>query len=154
MASRWLADPVTYGRVFRALIGAGASPEAAADAVQDACVAALRLPTAPTNPAGWLFVVALRHWKRTRWRTRLLQPLAAIGSAPISTEQAHVDALDAVWAVRALPTREREVIVARYVLGLSQAETAALLHIAPGTVAATTNHATQKLRKWLHVDDS
>jgi len=26
--------------------------------------------------------------------------------------------------------------------------------VAAGTVAATTNHATQKLRKWLHVDES
>jgi RNA polymerase sigma-70 factor (ECF subfamily) len=153
MTGQWLADPATYGRVYRALIGAGASPEAAADAVQDACVAALRLTTVPANPAGWLFVVALRHWKRARWRVRLLRPLSAVSAATVSPEQARIDALDAVWAVRTLPTREREVIVARYLLGMSQAETAALLRIAPGTVAATTNHATLKLRKWLHVDE-
>jgi RNA polymerase sigma factor (sigma-70 family) len=153
MAGRWLADEATYGRVYRALIGAGASPEAAADAVQDACVAAMRLSAAPANPGGWLFVVGLRHWKRARWRARLLRPLAAAAAADVSPEQARIDALDAVWAVRALPRREREVIVARYLLGLSQMETATLLGIAPGTVAAATNHATKKLRKWLHVDE-
>jgi RNA polymerase sigma-70 factor (ECF subfamily) len=139
--------------VYRALLGAGASPDAAADAVQDAYVRALELTEAPSNPGGWIFVVALRHWKRARWRARLLGPLRTVTAAAPNSEQSRVEAIDAVRAVRALPTREREVVVARYLLGLSQVETAARLGISQGTVAATTHHATEKLREWLKLDD-
>jgi RNA polymerase sigma-70 factor (ECF subfamily) len=153
MTRQWLANAATYADVYRALLGAGASPDAAADAVQDAYVRALELTEAPTNPGGWMFVVALRHWKRARWRARLLGPLRAATAAAPNSEQSRVEAIDAVRAVRALPTREREVVVARYLLGLSQVETAARLGISPGTVAATTHHATEKLREWLKLDD-
>jgi RNA polymerase sigma factor (sigma-70 family) len=152
MASGWLTDATVRASVYRALIGAGASTDAAADALQDAYVDALELDVAPLSPGGWLFVTALRRWKRTRWRGRLFRPLAAARSVG-TPDQFNVDALDAVAAVRRLPTRQREVIVARYLLGLSQAETAELLGIAPGTVAATTHQATARLRTWLQIHD-
>jgi RNA polymerase sigma factor (sigma-70 family) len=50
-------------------------------------------------------------------------------AAVASDEQARLAA-----AVRALPRRQREVLVCRYYLDLSVADTAALLHITNGSV--------------------
>jgi len=51
--------------------------------------------------------------------------------------------LDLVEAISRLPKRQREVIFLRYYAGLSEQETADLLHRAPGTVKA---HASRGLR--------
>jgi RNA polymerase sigma factor (sigma-70 family) len=48
-----------------------------------------------------------------------------------------------------LPERQRAVLVARHVLGLSQAETARALGIAPGTVGSVGHRAIQQLRERL-----
>src|SRR5207249_487341 len=57
--------------------------------------------------------------------------------------------IDLLVELAKLTERQRQVIVSRYVLGLSQAETAELLQIAPGTVAATAHQATGLLRERL-----
>jgi RNA polymerase sigma factor (sigma-70 family) len=44
-------------------------------------------------------------------------------------------------AVRALPTRQREVVVARYYLGLTERQTAELLHIGVGSVKRHSHRA-------------
>ena len=46
-----------------------------------------------------------------------------------------------------LTDRQREILVAHYVLGLRHDEIAAALGIRPGTVAATINQAIGKMRK-------
>jgi RNA polymerase sigma-70 factor (ECF subfamily) len=48
--------------------------------------------------------------------------------------------------VDSLPRRQREVLVLRLVLGLSQAETAAVTGLAEGTVASTLSDAKRSLR--------
>ena len=48
-------------------------------------------------------------------------------------------------AVRALPTRQREVIVARYYLGLTESQTAGLLHV--GTVKRHAHRALTTLER-------
>ena len=119
----------------------------AADAVQDAFEDALRERGAVVKPEGWLFVVACRAWKRYRWRHRLFRPLAALrGLGHVTSRE---DEIDLFVELAKLTERQREVIVSRYVLGLSQAETAEALDIAPGTVAATTHQATSLLRERL-----
>ena len=134
----WLAAcEASYPKVFRALVAIGASPEDAADAVQDAFEDALRVRGIVVRPEGWLFVVASRSWKRHRWRARLFRPLAALrGLGHVISRD---DEIDLFVELAKLTERQREVIVSRYVLGLSQAETAEALDIAPGTVAATTH---------------
>jgi RNA polymerase sigma-70 factor (sigma-E family) len=55
--------------------------------------------------------------------------------------------LDLLAALATLTGREREVIVLRYVERLSEAETAQLVGIAPGTVKSTLARARTKLRR-------
>jgi RNA polymerase sigma factor (sigma-70 family) len=141
------ACEASYPKVFRALVAIGASPEDAADALQDAFEDALRVRGVVVRPEGWLFVVASRAWKRHRWRDRLFRPLVALrGLGHVTSRE---DEIDLLVELAKLTERQREVIVSRYVLGLSQAETAEALDIAPGTVAATTHQATSLLRERL-----
>ena len=144
----WLrACEACYPKVYRALVAMGASPEDAADALQDAFEDALREHGAVTKPEGWLFVVASRTWKRHRWRSRIFRPLAALrGVAHLAHREGEIDLL---VELAKLTERQRTVMVSRYVLGLTQAETAELLDVAPGTVAATAHQATSLLRERL-----
>jgi RNA polymerase sigma factor (sigma-70 family) len=61
----------------------------------------------------------------------------------VSEPELRVDLFD---ALAKLTRRQREVLVARYILGLSQVEVASALGIARGTVVATTNQAAHALR--------
>jgi RNA polymerase sigma factor (sigma-70 family) len=50
-------------------------------------------------------------------------------------------------AVRALPRRQRDVVACRYLLELSEAETATVLGLSPGTVKSHLSRALARLRK-------
>ena len=137
-----LDDDGLYKRLFRALVAVGASLDEASDAVQEAYEEILRQKTLPTRLEGWLFVVAQRRWRRQRLRRRLFAPLAAARAHSVMPREA-----DTVLSeVLRLPTRQRQVFVARHVLGLTNEETAHALGIAEGTVSATNHHALQTLR--------
>jgi RNA polymerase sigma-70 factor (ECF subfamily) len=145
---QWLADcQGAQTNVYRGLIAMGATPEDAEDALQDAFEQALRIQTPAAKPEGWLFVVALRRWRRHRWRQRIFQPLAWI------VEKASTDdrdgQIDLLTELGRLTERQRTVVVARHVLGLSQKETAESLGIAAGTVGSIGYHAIRKLRERL-----
>jgi RNA polymerase sigma factor (sigma-70 family) len=144
----WQARCVdSYPQVYRAMIAMGASASEASDAVQDAYERALRQGRPLDRPEGWLFVVALRRWRADRVRRRIFRPLTGLRlAAPVRPDAERIDLLA---AIAQLPSRQREVLVSRYVIGLTQAETAELLRIAQGTVAATTSHATRSLRERL-----
>ena len=60
---------------------------------------------------------------------------------------------DVLSALRTLPLRQRQIVVARYLLGMSQEETAELLGIARGTVSAATTQAFASLRRRMEVDE-
>lgn len=144
----WQARCVdAYPQVYRAMIAMGASASEAADAVQDAYERALRQGRPLDRPEGWLFVVALRRWRADRVRRRIFRSLTGLRLA--TADRHDVERIDLLTAIAQLPRRQREVLVARYVMGLTQAETAQLLRIAPGTVAATTSHAARALRERL-----
>ena len=147
--STWLKDcEGAYDSVYRGLVAMGATPEDASDAVQEAFERALRQREGKDRPAGWLFIVALRIWRRQRWRQRLFIPLGILRHVA-SNDDSREDRIDVLEQLRMLPERQRQVVVARYVLGLSQRETAQLLGISAGTVASTTSQANRKLRESL-----
>lgn len=58
-----------------------------------------------------------------------------------------------VAAVRALPTREREVVLLRHYLDLSERDTAEALGLRPGSVKAYSSRGLAKLRAALLTDD-
>ncbi|MFY1696123.1 SigE family RNA polymerase sigma factor [Solwaraspora sp. WMMA2101] len=87
-------------------------------------------------------------WWRRRWHgerpTEILPEQA--GPDPI---QEQLDR-DVLWRhVKALPARQRAVLVLRFYEDLSEAQTAALLNISPGTVKSQTSRALGTLRKKL-----
>src|SRR5438552_3259608 len=108
--AEWLlACEASYPKVYRALIAMGASPEDAADALQDAFEDALGEHGVVAKPEGWMFVVASRAWKRHRWRNRIFRPLAALRhAAHIASRDGEIDLL---VELAKLTERQREVIV-------------------------------------------
>ncbi len=137
-------------RAYRGLLGIGAMPADAEDAVQDALEQALRLRDATIGrPEAWLYVVASRRWKRTRWRSRLFEPLSSFLSSGDDGLDGAASRIVLLAALRRLTSREREVLVARYWIGLTEREVGESLGIARGTVAAINHGATRRLRELL-----
>src|SRR5919106_3616725 len=105
----------SFPRLFRALVAIGARADEAEDALHDAFERGLTRDDELDRPDGWLFVVASRRWRRLR--EALLRPLSFLdhhGPAPMS------DRVDLLGELRRLPLRQRQVLAARYLVGLSQ----------------------------------
>src|SRR5688500_17159009 len=138
----------SYPRVFRALVAMGARADEAEDALHDAFERGLSRNDEVERPDGWLFVVAGRQWRRRRLRDALLRPFTFLDrheGAPTT------DRVELLSELRKLPLRQRQVIAARYLVGLSQEETAAALGVARGTVGALTSQGLARLRERLDV---
>ena len=138
------------------LLGAG---EEAGDVVQEAFVKAFRHLSrfragAPFGP--WLLrIVANETRNLTRSRRRreaLALRLSAAGpegtaaGGPADEVLAAERRAQLVAAVNALPDRERQVVVCRYFLELSEAETAQVLAWPLGSVKSRTARALNRLR--------
>ena len=149
--ARWeFAYRDAFPRVYRGLVALGARPQEAEDALHDAFVKGLAT-TGIHSVDGWLFVVALRKWRRGRLRDRLFLRFSAASGEP-APEIDPVARVAFFSALRSLPARQRQVVVARYIVGLSQEETATALRIARGTVSATTTQAAIRLRRALGLE--
>ncbi len=101
--------------------------------------------SAYANPQGWVFRVGLnwaRSWLRRVRRERERQPLVA---QPHATEDRARD-LDLEAALSTLNDAHRAVIVARFYLDWSVAETAEALGVAPGTVKSRLSRGLEQLR--------
>lgn len=141
-----------FPQVYRGLLALGARPDEAEDALQDAFLKGLeRTADRPVaSVEGWIFVVASRAWRGRRMRERVFLPWTLLldREAPTSSDASG----EVLAALQKLPLRQRQIVVARYVIGLSQEETAELLGVARGTVSATTTQAVAALRKHMEVD--
>lgn len=125
----------------------GARADEAEDALHDAFEKGLSHNSEIDRPEGWLFVVASRRWRGRRMREAIFRPFAFLDHARAPTD----DRAELMSALRRLPLRQRQVIAARYLIGLSQEETATALGIARGTVAALTSQGLAHLRERLDV---
>ncbi len=147
---------------FRVAYMVGRSAADAEDAAQEAFVKAFYAlgrfrPDAPFRP--WILRIAANE-ARNRSRSarrreglavRLAQGLPSGDAAP-SPEGAALDRETKetlVRALAALPERDRLVIGYRYLLGLSESETAAVLEVRPGTVKSRLSRALDRLRDLL-----
>jgi RNA polymerase sigma-70 factor (ECF subfamily) len=104
--------------------------------------------------AGWLYSVTrsvcLADARKSVPQTVIADTIAGTETADREAEQRELRAalLEAVFA---LPEREREIVIARLIDGLSTKETANALGCAEGTVKAGLHHAVAKLRPALEV---
>jgi RNA polymerase sigma-70 factor, ECF subfamily len=92
-------------------------------------------------------------WWRRRWH----------GERPteVLPEQAATDEIerqldrDMLWRhLRALPARQRAVLVLRFYEDMSEAQTAAMLEISPGTVKSQTSRALATLRRRIGAEEA
>lgn len=90
-------------------------------------------------------------WWRRRWHGERPTEVLPEPAAPDEIEKQLER--DALWRhVRALPVRQRAVLVLRFYEDLSEAQTAAMLNIAPGTVKSQTFRALNTLRQRLRAE--
>jgi RNA polymerase sigma-70 factor (ECF subfamily) len=138
-----------WQQVYRAVAIGINDADLAREAVDEAMVRAYerwRKVSGMTNPEGWVFRVAM-NWATSRLRRRKLLLRSA---EPISvSEIPDVADLRVVEAVRRLPPRQRDVVVARFILDMSEADTAQALGIPRGTVKSRLSRGLSTLKEVL-----
>lgn len=139
------------------------SAEEAADAAQEGFVKAWQAlggfhQDAEFRP--WLLRIVVntaRNRRRSAWRFDAMRARSAaqLGDPPAasaeSTAMAHVEHDALIAALRRLGHKDREVVACRYLLDLSEAETAEVLGCARGTVKSRLSRALERLRAELDV---
>jgi RNA polymerase sigma-70 factor (sigma-E family) len=131
---------------------------AAEEIVQDGYVALhgrwFRLRDAD-KALGYLRISVVNRCRSALRHRRVVQTHLAASRPPVDAPSAEAGALDllqhdaVIAALRALPTRQREAIVLRYYVELSEAETAELMGISRGAVKSHTFRALAALKQTL-----
>jgi RNA polymerase sigma-70 factor (ECF subfamily) len=121
------------------------------DVVQDALARAWvkrdRFDPGRGTPSAWLLAITADQAAKARRRLP-----ARIGQTrPATVAPSADDAIDVERALRRLPPRQRMAIDCFYFVGLSVAETAAVMGCAEGTVKSTLADARTRLRSLLEV---
>jgi RNA polymerase sigma-70 factor (ECF subfamily) len=145
------------------LLGAGADAD---DVVQEALVKAYRQISRYRGESGfrpWLLAIVAnetRNLHRSRRRRGGLvlraaeheeaEPVAPDPAESVLTRERRQQLID---QLRSLDPRDREVLVCRFLLDLSEAETAVTLGLPKGTVKSRTSRALTKLRDRLLVGE-
>ncbi len=145
------------------LLGAG---DDADDVVQEALVKAYRQLSRYRGESGfrpWLLAIVAnetRNLHRSRKRRDGLVLRAAARPEPVLDSPDPADTVLAgdrrrrlVEQLKRLADRDREVLVCRFLLDLSEAETAEALSVPKGTVKSRTARALAKLREHLLVEE-
>ena len=122
--------------------GQAAAEDAAIEAMAKAHARWRRLRDEPGR-ASWVLKVAANEAIRRRPR----QP-AVLAEIPVATDPAEQVAVRQTLgaALRALPPRQREVLVLRYLVGLSETEVASTLAVSHGTVKTHLRRGLAALR--------
>ena len=103
------------------------------------------------DPHAYAHRVVVNESNRWLRRSRRVLPLTVL-----SRETAEIDDLagrEAMWeAIKALPTRQRAVVVLRYYLDWSERDIAVVLKCSPGTIKSQSSKALARLRAELTDD--
>ncbi|WP_307834646.1 RNA polymerase sigma factor [Paractinoplanes lichenicola] len=145
------------------LLGAG---DDADDVVQEALVKAYRQLSRYRGESGfrpWLLAIVAnetRNLHRSRRRRDGLVLRAAAVTEPAPDEPGPADTVLArerrerlIGNLRSLAQRDQDVLVCRYLLDLSEQETAAALGVPKGTVKSRTARALARLREHLRAEE-
>ncbi len=144
---RFYAD--SWQRVYRALVVGIGDSELAREAVDEAMVRAYerwRSVSSMANREGWVYRVA-SNWATSRLRRRRSQ-LRPVGTSETSQDPEVVDPR-LLEAVRGLSPKRRDVVVARYLLDMSESATSEALGIPEGTVKSRLSRALAELKEVL-----
>jgi RNA polymerase sigma factor (sigma-70 family) len=166
-------DGVAFGALVEADLGAmvrlaavvSGNAADAEDIVQEALTKALQSlrrfdETRPFRP--WFAAIVAnqaRNWKRSRGRRlRLVQRIAAQAQLPERFVEEIVLEADegsrVVAALQALDQHDREILALRFLVGLSERESADALGLALGTVKSRTSRALERMRtQWETTND-
>jgi RNA polymerase sigma factor (sigma-70 family) len=125
-------------RLATALVDA---PEQAEEVVQEAFAALLLRYRVVENPVAYLRMCVLNGGRGVLRRRRLLRR-----QPPPTEEYGSLGFNHVIDAVRRLPTKQRNVVMLRYELQLSDHEIADTLGIPLGTVKSTLHRALARLR--------
>lgn len=131
-------------RIAASVVG---DQETAEDVVQDVFAA---LPERMDNPRSYLTTAVFNRSRSVLRRRKVALRLRVWEQAPAESADQHTLRQDererVLAAVRALPDRQREVVVLRYLEELPPAEVAELLGISKEAVASSLNRALESLR--------
>ena len=143
------ADWVGPHLVAMSRLAARMAPGEAEDVVQDALTRAWRKRSTYDASRGsaqsWLLAIVADRARRT-WRLRRPTPVEAVPDVPTTDRAADVDL---ERALARLSRRQRLAVDLHYFVGMSVAESAAVLGCAEGTVKSTLSDARAKLRTLL-----
>lgn len=135
---------LSYQVAFRVLGDRGDAEDVAQEALARTV---LRWPRLAASPHGWVVRVsanlAIDQYRRRR---RALPPPSATTT---SADEHWVERLDLTRALRALPRRQRQVLVLRYLADWSEQEVARELGCSTGAVKAYGSRGAQALRREL-----
>jgi RNA polymerase sigma-70 factor, ECF subfamily len=144
-----------HPRLLAALVVTVGDIDAARDATSEAFTRALqhwRRVQAMESPEAWVHRVAINVVRRSH-RRRVLEErlLRRQRLEPALPPQVALE----VWeALASLPLRQRQAVALRYLLGMTQADVAAAMGVAPGTAAATLHAARRSLASRFRIDDT
>jgi DNA-directed RNA polymerase specialized sigma24 family protein len=139
-----------YPRVLATLVLAVGDGDLGREAADEAFARALARWASVSrmeSPAGWTYRVALNLVRRSARRAAVERRLLRLGRPrEFSVPGPAVE----LWhVVRALPRRQREVVVLRHLLDLREREIAEVLGIRRSSVSRSLAAAHQTLRGWL-----
>ncbi|MGQ0825869.1 MAG: sigma-70 family RNA polymerase sigma factor [Actinomycetota bacterium] len=147
------AYPRLYQQAYRVAFRLLGSREDAADAAQEACARAYARWAAVArhpSPEAWVSRVAsnlaLDVWRRRATAQRKAQHVT------VTTDGLDGDRVDLHRALDALPRRQRQVVLLRYVADLSEAAVAAALRCSVGNVKSNASRGLAALRVAMQVD--
>lgn len=99
------------------------------------------------TPSAWLLAITADQARQARRR----RPVAWLSGELPGRVRSTDDAVDVEFAVSKLPTRQRLAVDCFYFVGLSVAETAAVMRCSEGTVKSTLSDARTRLKTLLEI---